>query len=265
MSDIFNAMKRFFFLLISIFILNACQSDKPKQAENQNEEVTTERPADWAGTFRGTIPCEDCEGIKLEVRLSANNTYQLFFQKFGLDEAVHSKGGTVRWKEGENVVVLEGINEHSGFQQLQIGPNFAKVLNAEGKEHQGENATAYILKKETFQIRDKKWELFYLESSIVQWKSPNPQGAYIIMPYGDNKLVGHAGCNRLMGVYEIESKSQINFTQLVTTKTMCPDIQYEYNFVDYLRKAKTYSLEDDVLTMYQSPGNPILKFRYSFF
>ena len=31
---------------------------------------------DWEGTYRGILPCADCEGIETKITLSANGTYE---------------------------------------------------------------------------------------------------------------------------------------------------------------------------------------------
>jgi len=252
-------------LLLILGALGSCQSDKGgKDTSNTDDSNTYEKPTHWEGIYRGTIPCSDCEGIKVEARLYENNTYQLFYLLYGKDDGVQSKGGTTRWLEN-GTLVLDGVDQSRGLHQLRIKGSIAKVLDPAGKEYTDENATAYILQKEAHEIMDKKWELFYMENSTVKWTSEDPQITNIILPQGSNKLVGMGGCNRLMGSFEITSEVDIQFTQLATTKKMCPDIKNENKFLELLGKVKIYTFKDEILTLYQNPKTPLLKFRYNYF
>ncbi|MFX6794395.1 copper resistance protein NlpE N-terminal domain-containing protein, partial [Acinetobacter baumannii] len=48
---------------------------------NNNEAVdtahTAENSLDWDGKYKGTLPCADCEGIKTELELKDDKTYEL--------------------------------------------------------------------------------------------------------------------------------------------------------------------------------------------
>ena len=68
-------------LMISVVLLIACSpkihNEKPKQA------VQIDNTKVWSGTYRGILPCADCNRIELEIVLSEDFHYQMKTEKIG--------------------------------------------------------------------------------------------------------------------------------------------------------------------------------------
>ncbi|MBL8321182.1 MAG: copper resistance protein NlpE N-terminal domain-containing protein, partial [Acinetobacter sp.] len=44
---------------------------------------TAETSLDWAGKYKGVLPCADCEGIEMELELKSDKTYELTEEYLG--------------------------------------------------------------------------------------------------------------------------------------------------------------------------------------
>lgn len=63
-------------ILLASFITVGCASNRDK-ASTVPDMHTTEIALDWPGTYEGTFPCADCEGIKMSLKLLQDKTYIL--------------------------------------------------------------------------------------------------------------------------------------------------------------------------------------------
>ncbi len=83
------------------------------------------------GTYRGELPCADCEKIQAELVLNADNTYQyntVFFKKN--KEYAYTDKGKFNWdKNKSNVIRLE---QDSGNLAFKITDNYAEICDSEG-------------------------------------------------------------------------------------------------------------------------------------
>lgn len=88
-------MKKLSYLFIlPAFILLSCQKEEKKTVEITEEitktiEIerddtiknqipigdTSQNALDWNGTYKGTLPCADCEGIETELTLNLDGNY----------------------------------------------------------------------------------------------------------------------------------------------------------------------------------------------
>ena len=60
------------FIILCLLSLNlSCNNQEKAQkengVENKNPADNSRNSVDWNGTYRGIVPCADCEGIKTEV------------------------------------------------------------------------------------------------------------------------------------------------------------------------------------------------------
>ncbi len=68
-------MKHLFFPAFSIFLLLcalSCATPAPQDDGMTDPPMSTgdnsQNSLDWPGTYTGTLPCADCEGIKTEIK-----------------------------------------------------------------------------------------------------------------------------------------------------------------------------------------------------
>jgi heat shock protein HslJ/uncharacterized membrane protein len=76
----------------------------------------------------------------------------------------------------------------------------------------------------------------------------------------DSRVVGHGGCNNIMGSFSIEWRT-IQFGQIAGTMMACPDMTVETEFLKAISgKRLSYSLEETVLVLSDKAGTE-LKFK----
>lgn len=117
---------------------------------NNNEAVdtahTAENSLDWDGKYKGTLPCADCEGIKTELELKDDKTYELTETYLGKGDAnpFETHGKFTFDKDNTSVITLDDKAQNRKFF---IGENTATALDMEGKKVEGSLAEHYVFEK----------------------------------------------------------------------------------------------------------------------
>lgn len=103
----------------------------------------------------------------------------------------------------------------------------------------------------------QKWELSLLEDMPAQGNKV----VYLELTE-DNKVSGFIGCNTLNGNYTIENGSQIKFTELGTTKMMCPEdeMETEKQVLALLNTVDNFTLSDGKLMLNVGKRAPLATF-----
>ncbi|WP_077133948.1 copper resistance protein NlpE [Spirosoma montaniterrae] len=145
-------MKTLIITLCTAVLLWNCQSKtetKEQTAVVERDTLvdgSTSRTAlDYAGTYKGTLPCADCEGIETEVQLTENGEFVKKTKYLGKgDGKVSESKGKFEWKPDGNTITLTGVDMPN---QYAVGENTLTHLDMEGKKITGENADKYVLRK----------------------------------------------------------------------------------------------------------------------
>lgn len=89
----------------------------------------------WAGTYAGTLPCADCNGIKTSLSLNADGSYsmqQTYLGK-GDEKAKENKGQWTPSEDGSRIELdFNKPNERVTFRQGE--GNTIKMLGRDGQE-----------------------------------------------------------------------------------------------------------------------------------
>lgn len=218
------------------------------------QENQCQMPAsDWAGTYVGTLPCADCEGIRTSLTIRTDQTYTLVSDYLGREEYRFEEKGQFAWiKEGE-VIELRGDNQRSLYR---VGKNTLTMLNSDGEAATGPMAEMYILRKEpglssSSGILNTKWRLTELMGEPV---SSNPEGKhpYIHLNPAAKSFSGFGGCNMMNGSYEMKMEKHIRFMDMASTLKACPDMNHkELKFFEVLSMAETYVHDGQSLTLHK--------------
>lgn len=111
------------------------------------DTVHTSRNAlDYEGTYTGTMPCADCEGIYTEITLRGDQTYKFkaVYQGVGNNEQnTFEESGRYTWNNSGNIITLNNNSD----EQYQVGENVLIALDQSGNRITGELADLYILRK----------------------------------------------------------------------------------------------------------------------
>jgi uncharacterized lipoprotein NlpE involved in copper resistance len=101
---------------------------------------------DWQGTYKGTTPCADCEGIETELILNPDLTYILKTRYLGKgDGKVFEEKGSFVWDKTGGSIMLQGSK--GGPSQYKVGENRLIQLDMEGKPITGALADKFVLIK----------------------------------------------------------------------------------------------------------------------
>ncbi len=100
---------------------------------------------DWDGTYTGTIPCADCQGIETSLTLKKDKTYLLKTKYIGKSDIFKEKSGTFTWNTEGSTIILQGIT--NAPNQYLVGENILFQLDMSGKRITGAMADLYTLRK----------------------------------------------------------------------------------------------------------------------
>lgn len=130
-------MKRtqFFFYLVIVLLMTHCRSAR-------NTSDSPKMRNEVAGTYVGTLPCADCEGIRYQLRLAADGTYQE--DMFYVGKSQQSTKSSGNWTLNGSNVVLGGKDAMNRFS-IETGQ--LRMLDRAGQVITGNQAPRYVLQK----------------------------------------------------------------------------------------------------------------------
>ena len=215
---------------------------------------------DWNGTYKGVIPCADCEGIQTEITLMASGDFQRKVSYLGKDENSRSDKGTFQWNEAGSKITLE--SSQGAKQQYQVGENMLFHLDQEGNRISGDLADNYILMKNKTdpRLEGKNWVLTELMGQEITFEDEKRQ-ASLHFDGATGRLSGSDSCNRIMGGYELIEGDRISFGELASTMMACPDMETSNRFNEVLKKVDNYTIANGVLSLNKARMAPLARFR----
>lgn len=115
-------------------------------AEKMMKDHTSENSLDWAGTYSGVLPCNNCEGIDVTLTLNNDKTFQQKIRYINSSEETDKElKGNFRWSAKGDKVKLEEVEE---FSEFKVGEFFLLPLNEDGKEFKPVPGNNFQLLKE---------------------------------------------------------------------------------------------------------------------
>ncbi|MCW5899835.1 MAG: copper resistance protein NlpE N-terminal domain-containing protein [Flavobacteriales bacterium] len=265
--------------ITAIAILAACggqQAPAPEPAPEDPTPADNSRTSlDWAGTYSGTVPCADCEGIATRLTIHSDGTYVLQTQYLGKSDELFVKEGAFDWKEDGNHIVLQGIE--NGPSIYQVGENHLRQRDMSGNPITGELADNYVLRKAMPMaamaarmstepvkpaLEGTHWNLVELMGKPVPPPAEPRQQAHIVFDAQEKRAFGHAGCNRFFAGYELdEAAGRLRFSKAGSTMMACPDMSVEDAFLKALAQVDNYSIgEDGRLSLNKARMAPLMRF-----
>ncbi|MBC9230286.1 copper resistance protein NlpE N-terminal domain-containing protein [bacterium SPL81] len=122
-------------------------SDAASEATVVDNAHTAENALDWNGTYKGVLPCADCEGIETELELNSDKTYEIKETYLGKGDGkpFESKGSFQFDSKNPSIIELDKAGDS---RKYFVAEGYLKALDLEGKEITGDLADKYQLKKE---------------------------------------------------------------------------------------------------------------------
>lgn len=244
------------FILIAALAIGGCtMPNSGMDTRNPDSAHNARNSLDWAGAYRGALPCADCEGIETVVILESDGTYNIQSKYLDKGAEIFSEQGSFTWNEEGNTVTLEGEQPVQYF----VGENRLTRRALDGSRITGELAENYVLDKLTGSVTEKYWKLVELNGQLVPSLEREP---HLILKAADGSVNGFGGCNTFSGSYTLdESASRISFGQLISTMMACPSgMEVEQAFHEVLRRVDNYSLNGDHLTLNRARMAPLARF-----
>lgn len=242
-------MKYILFFVLFFFLGCVGASKQPIVEHPLGDSSRTS--VDWSGVYEGIVPCADCEGIRVRLALTEEGFFELSQEYLGKSLEVFKDHGVFDWDKEGGKIVLQGLKERNVW--FRVGENRVDILDKE-KNIISSQAGSYTLQKRLAHIfiTSQNIEEHYLHLLLSPIKRQNgkQRTPYLFLKRDEKRFYGFGGCNRLMGMYEIKEKQHIEFSKIVSTKMMCPQIHIEQNLFERLEKVETYSIENEIVTLY---------------
>ncbi|WP_322970928.1 copper resistance protein NlpE [Faecalibacter sp. LW9] len=108
------------------------------------DEHNSRLSLDWNGTYHGTLPCADCEGIHTIVELHQDETFKLT-QEYLNKNTKSEETGTFKWSADGGKIKIK--TKDNGEFNFIVGEDRLIILDQEGEKIAGNLAEHYILKK----------------------------------------------------------------------------------------------------------------------
>ena len=263
------------FLILGII---ACSFTSCKKEAQKSEEATTvdssivtvdEHNAmnslDYHGTYKGSLPCADCEALETTITLTADAYTKETVYK-GKSREVFKETGKYTWNDAGNTITL---SDSEAPNQYFVGENVLFHLDAEGKRIEGDLASNYKLSRieisepiapaqkeeiktkevAKIELKNSKWRLVKLYGKTIE-KNKDSKREYGITFNTDGRFSAFAGCNNMMGSYKLkEDVSRIEFSKVASTMMACGDMLTEQELAKVLEIADNYNFDGKTLKL----------------
>ncbi len=210
---------------------------------------------DWAGAYRGILPCADCEGIETNITLNTDGSYVAKTRYLGKSGEVLASQGKFSWDASGGIITLDGGEP----AKYRVGENRLIRLAMDGSPVTGALAEKQVLTKMTQGMTEKYWKLVELNGKPVPTLQREP---HLILKTDENRAVGFGGCNNFTGSYTLdEATLRIRFNQMASTMMACSQgMDVESAFHEVLAQADNYSLSGDSMTLNRARMAPLARF-----
>lgn len=252
-------------LLCIALLLGACggheESPPGPAAENPDPAHNSRNSLDWAGTYSGTVPCADCEGIATTVTLDHPDAYRVSLVYLGKSEEVFTKEGSFGWEMDGNRIRMPGTD--GSPMRFLVGEEKLIQLDIQGERITGGLAEAYVLHRSSatsaWPLRGTYWKLVQIEGKPVQ----HPEGrmpANMLLSSEEERVSGNSGCNSFFSTFQLdETTGKIRFQKAGSTMMACADMSTETAFLKGLLQVNNYTLEGRTLSL-RKAENTLLRF-----
>lgn len=130
------------------FVAGACSSTEESTSTTQDPA----RVAAVAGTYAGTVPCADCEGIEYRLQLNPDFTWEDSRVYRGESEEPVERGGTFGFDESGRIVLDD---DDDGFRYFKKTGRGLVLLDVEGREITGNLAAKYLLTPTRREVKER--------------------------------------------------------------------------------------------------------------
>lgn len=241
-------------VLLAVLALGGCLGS-PARKVAPDPAHAARNSLDWPGTYRGVLPCADCEGIETTVELVADGTYRAQSRYLGKSEAPIAERGTFVWGEAGNTVTLQGAQP----VRFAVDENRLTRLALDGSRIEGPLADRYVLTRFAVLVTETRWKLIELNGKKLTALERAP---YLVFGREDRRVNGFGGCNAFDGPYELdEAHWRLRFGQVASTMRAClAGMAEERELHEVLRRTDSYALDGTTLSLTVARMAPLARF-----
>ncbi|MGE0018547.1 MAG: copper resistance protein NlpE N-terminal domain-containing protein [Draconibacterium sp.] len=254
---------QFLATLVLMIAVMSCKT-REKTTKTVGDGHNSQNSLDWAGTYRDTLPCADCEGILIEIILKTDLTYESASKYLGKDGDIFRSNGKFSWSKDGSTITLEGVDATKESNQFKVAENKLLKLDMEGKVITGNLADKYIIQKQQNVLTGRYWRLVELRGKKIEKAGNSPKEAFLFINTDGKSIYGNAGCNSVHGGIEIGEMNRIKFLKMASTMMACPDMEAEREFLQVLETADNYNLIGDTLVLNRARMAPLARFENVF-
>lgn len=261
-------LKNSAFILFT-FLLIACENESTQQekiavskmmseiAKNEEQPMAdnSRNALDWQGTYKGTLPCADCEGIEVSIEIDGDHQVNVEQVYTGRSTKRFTQKGKFEWnKEGSKITCF--LPDSKDSMKFLVGENQLIQLDKEGNQISGVLANYYVLKKENmpqeqlFPITETLWLMQTLKNEKISETAQNGKPFSLQLHAANNRFNAFAGCNNIFGVYEIKENNTIDFGDALSTMMACLNMEFEKEFTQLLPQITSYQLKGNQLLLF---------------
>ena len=244
-------MKRSLFIIVGALALLAGGSSSRLRAQTAHNSRNS---LDWAGAYRGTLPCADCSGLETVVILKPDGSFSMLYRYLGKGDEVISQNGRFTWNAAGSIVTL------AGDAQYQVGENHLRRLAADRSRFTGAQADRFVLTRvPTSGVTERYWRLVELNGRSLPKLDRKP---WLILKEADRRMNGFGGCNSFTGSYKLDAAaSRLSFSQVAATSMACiSGMEVEGALHEALRNTNNYSLAGQQLSLNRARMAPLARF-----
>lgn len=235
-------MRKLLFFLTAVIFLGCA-----KKAFNQHSSRTS---LDWAGTYRGTI-LENGKESNIIITLYDNNTYSL--NHAGKTDIAT---GDIIWSKNGSSIALATLPKATHFF---VAEN--KLIPANSKGERLYNDEYFLTKVDENSIVEKYWKLLEVNGQLVSINEGSKE-PHIILKAHNNSLIGNAGCNNIIGTFELDQEAGvIKFSKVASTMMACRDMETEGKLLKALPDVDSFTTDGEHLNLSSSQNGTTLKFK----
>ena len=248
-------------MLVASCALAACA---PPPAAGPADAVHSSRNAlGWQGTYIGTTPCADCEGIRTTLMLKPDGSFTRERSYLGKAGSPVQDAGSFSWNTAGNEITL--LLGPDASRQYRVAENRLVQLDRSGQPITGALAGMYVLEQTKLdpRIEDRRWLLIEVMGRPVE-DFETDRAPFIRFDSAQRRASGSASCNRFFGDYAILAGNRIRFVGGIgATRMACPDMRLEAAFFEALETTDGYALDGGQLSFSRARMAPLLVFSLS--
>lgn len=149
--------------------------------------------------------------------------------------------------------------EYGYLYKLRVATSKLKKKNRSNQEVDFQYTNLEILdkKRDPSVVLYNIWGLYSMHGEILNMSSQRPR---IELNLSRNQILGHVFCNQISGQVHVLDHT-IEFSNLITTKMACKNLEYETDFLNILQNPLTFKTEKNQILLYNSEGNEVLRFK----